>query len=94
MRNCELVQQLLRGWRRFQRELPLTTFNGPPMQLKQRSRSNWIKRADIVLLAAYIVQIHPRLCEHPRVVQLVKSARQESPNLAQRLSELPDDSWG
>lgn len=93
MRNCELVQQLLRGWRRFQRDLPPDYLQRAANAIEAAQSLELDQAADIVLLAAYIVQIHPRLCEHPRVVQLVKSARQESPNLAQRLSELPDDSW-
>ncbi|WP_244191299.1 DUF4123 domain-containing protein [Ralstonia insidiosa] len=93
LRNCELVQQLLRGWQRFQPALPPDYLKQAANAIEAAQSLELEQAADIVLLAAYVLQIHPRLCQHPRVVELVKSALKQPPNLAQRLSELPDDAW-
>ena len=93
MRNCELIQQLLRGWQRFQPELPRDYLQQSLNAIEAAQSLGLDQAADIVLLAAYTLQIHPRLCQHPRVIDLVKSAMLAPPNLSQRLSEVADESW-
>jgi hypothetical protein len=93
LRNCELVQQLLRGWQRFQPMLPPDYLRQAMDAVAAAQSLELVQAADIVVLAAYILQIHPRLCEHPRVMEVVKSALRESSNLGLRLSELSDESW-
>lgn len=92
--DCEPVQALLRGWQRFAPDLP-SDYLARAAHAVRAARSLGLQNmADIVLVGAYVLQIHPDLCMHPRMRALVQQAKTQDQPLADALSEVPDpEGW-
>lgn len=65
LHDCELAQQILRGWSSFADPLPADYVPQAEHALRSVRSLGVAEPADIVLMSAYQLQIHPRLCEHP-----------------------------
>ncbi|RQS37407.1 hypothetical protein DIE03_02335 [Burkholderia sp. Bp8992] len=88
-----MVQDLLRGWCVFERELPDDYLNQADAAVADAQALGLTQVADIVLLGAYVLQIHPALCKHARVIELVKSTLSDRASLSERLGAVGDDVW-
>lgn len=94
LHDCELAQQMLRGWISFAESLPTDYLHQIEKALKSVRLLGVTEPADIVLMSAYQLQIHPGLCEHPRVVELVRKAQGADMPLLDALAEIPDpEGW-
>ncbi|KFX26391.1 hypothetical protein KR96_24175 [Ralstonia solanacearum] len=92
--DCELAQQILRGWQSFAGALPTDYLPQAERALSSVRSLGVTQPADIVLMSAYQLQIHPQLCEHPRVVELVRAAQSSDVPLRDALAEIPDpEGW-
>jgi len=92
--DCQAVQDLLRGWRRFCPELPIDYLRRAADAVQSIKRLKTIGRQDLVLLGAYVLQVHPRLMEHPLLVEAIRRANDGGIPLADVLAEIPDpDGW-
>ncbi|WP_155640404.1 DUF4123 domain-containing protein [Burkholderia pseudomultivorans] len=91
--RCATVQDLLRGWCVFERELPDDYLNRADAAVADAQSLGLTRGADIVLLGAYVLQIHPALCKHAHVIELVKSALSDRASLSERLGAVGDDMW-
>ncbi|QUP55811.1 DUF4123 domain-containing protein (plasmid) [Ralstonia syzygii] len=92
--DCELAQQILRGWSSFVDRLPADYLPQVEHALSAVRSLGVTQPVDIVLMSAYQLQIHPRLCEHPRVVELVRVAQSGDVPLQDALAEIPDpEGW-
>ena len=92
MEMCGLIQQVLRGWQGFSETLPENYLAQAMAAVEAIHRLNVAEPQDVVLLAAYTLQIHSRLLEHPRVINLVQSALHDGIPLSTALEEIPDPS--
>ncbi len=94
LHDCELAQQILRGWSSFADQLPVDYVSQGERALSSVRSLGVTQPGDIVLMSAYQLQVHPRLCEHPRVVELVRSAQSSDLPLQDALAEIPDpEGW-
>jgi len=94
LHDCELAQQMLRGWISFAESLPTDYLRQIEKALKSVRLLGVTEPSDIVLMSAYQLQIHPGLCEHPRVVELVRKAQGIDMPLLDALAEIPDpEGW-
>ncbi|WP_407351811.1 hypothetical protein [Luteimonas sp. R10] len=92
--NCHVVQDLLRGWRRFRRALPMDYLRQCADAVQSIRKMGVDGRQDQVLLGAYVLQVHPRLVEHPRFIAAVRRAAAEGVPLMGLLAEIPDpEGW-
>jgi hypothetical protein len=90
---CEPVQDMLRGWQAFADPLPQGYLPHAAQAVHAAHSLGITAEADIVLIGAYVLQIHPRLCEHPRLRELVRGARERQQPLAETLAGVADDGW-
>ncbi|MDC6294598.1 DUF4123 domain-containing protein [Ralstonia pseudosolanacearum] len=94
LHDCELAQQILRGWSSFADPLPADYVPQAEHALRSVRSLGVAEPADIVLMSAYQLQIHPRFCEHPRVVELVRTAQNSDVPLQDALAGMPDpEGW-
>lgn len=94
LHDCELVQQMLRGWSSFADPLPADYMQQTERALTSVRSLDISDPADIVLMSAYQLQIHPGLCGHPRVVELVRQAQGTDMPLHDALAAIPDpEGW-
>jgi hypothetical protein len=92
--DCEPVQMLLRGWQRFQPQLPADYLERARQAVRAVRTLGLVEPAEIVLVATYVLQVHPRLCEHPLLRQAVHAAETQSRPLIEVLADIPDpDGW-
>lgn len=91
---CETVQALLRGWQRFADQLPPDYLQRAADAVLAAKRIGLDNQRDILLLGAYQLQVHPRICEHPQVIEAVERTRCETIALFEALESIPDpDGW-
>lgn len=88
--NCELAQEILRGWTQFRADLPEDYLEQAENAVTAAQSLGLKTETDIVLLAAYQLQIHPLLCRHPAIKSQVARALQNSLPLSDLLEEIPD----
>ena len=94
LHDCELAQQMLRGWSSFAELLPTDYVRQIERALMSVRSLGLTESADIVLMSAYQLQIHPGLCNHPRVAELVRMAKSSDMPLHEALAEIPDpEGW-
>lgn len=94
MDRCEIVQAMLRGWRRFVTELPPDYLVRAANAVTAGQHLGLSNQRDLTLLGAYQLQIHPRLCEHPRVIEVVEQALNQGTALFKALEMISDpDGW-
>ncbi len=87
-------RRVLRGWQSFAGALPTDYLPQAERALSSVRSLGVTQPADIVLMSAYQLQIHPQLCEHPRVVELVRAAQSSDVPLRDALAEIPDpEGW-
>lgn len=91
--RCATVQDLIRGWCVFERDLPADYLNRADAAVADAQALGLTQVADIVLLGAYVLQIHPALCTHAHLIELVKSALGDRASLSERLGAVGDDMW-
>jgi hypothetical protein len=92
--DCEPVQALLRGWQRFASPLPQDYLQRAGQAVRTARSLGLHDMADIVLVACYVIQIHPQLCTHPRLQAQVRKAQAAGAPLADTLAEIPDpEGW-
>lgn len=89
----ELVQELIRGWMCFEPALPKDYLNRAGNAVFQAQALGLSAAKDVVLLGAYVLQIHPRLCTHPKVAELVANAVEEHADLSVLLDTMSDQVW-
>jgi hypothetical protein len=87
------VQDLLRGWRGFTDALPGHYLKMAGDAVSASQALGLRSTADIVLMAAYVIQIHPDLCTHRRVRRMVQGALADGASISQALSTIPDAQW-
>lgn len=91
--RCELSQTVIRGWGMFSPGLPAdycrTVDKIISMALEQGVQS----QQDIVLLAAYTLQIHKELLTHPKVRALIDQANQQPGSLDRLIRSVRDSEW-
>ncbi|MEO7066806.1 MAG: DUF4123 domain-containing protein [Rhodanobacter sp.] len=93
-RNCEPVQALLRGWQRFAPNLPRDYLDRATRAVNSARSLGLTDMADLVLVAAYVIQIHPNLCSHPLMQTQVRNARIQNESVADALGKIPDpEGW-
>ncbi len=88
--DCEAVQALLRGWQRFEPALPHDYLERAGDAVHSARLLGLTSMSDLVLVGAYVLQVHPNLCEHSLVRAQVRKAMQESIPLVEALGEIPD----
>lgn len=92
--DCELVQALLRGWQYFHPQLPADYLERARQAVRAVRTLGLVEPAEIVLVATYVLQVHPCLCEHPLLRQAVHAAETQSRPLIEVLADIPDpDGW-
>ncbi len=92
--RCEEVQQMLRGWRAFEDALPHDYLKQADHAVASARSIGLAESADIVLLGAYQLMLHPRLTEHPRIFKAVEDARDQGIPLGLALEKIPDpEGW-
>lgn len=91
--RCELSQTVIRGWRMFSPGLPAeyrqTVDKIISMALEQGVQS----QQDILLLAAYTLQIHTELLAHPKVKALIDKASKQPGSLDHLVGSVSDSEW-
>lgn len=90
--NGEVVQAMLRGWQRFSEELPADYLERATEAVIAAQALGLQRQQDILLLGAYALQVHPRICEHPTIRQAVAQAAQQDGALGRALADIPDPS--
>lgn len=92
--ECEAVQDLLRGWRRFNADLPRDYLRQAADAMRSIRELAVSSRQDMVLLGAYVLQIHPRLATHPEFIAAVRRSTEGQRPLTEALAEIPDpEGW-
>lgn len=92
--DCEPVQALLRGWLRFEPELPHDYLERAGNAVRSARMLGLASMFDLVLVGAYVLQVHPDLCKHSLVQAQVNKAMQEGVPLVEALNEIPDpEGW-
>ncbi|NZA28140.1 DUF4123 domain-containing protein [Luteimonas sp. SJ-92] len=92
--RCDLVQHLLRGWQRLARALPQNYLEFTAGALDGAQALGLESPQDLALMSAYVLQVHPRLCQHPQVSALVTGFKRNQGELSEALSSIPDpDGW-
>lgn len=94
LQQCELVQAMLRGWQQFSPTLPADYLAQAANAVDAAQTLGLSNQRDILLLGAYQLQIHPRLCTHPHVTRAVAQATEDRTPLFEALGAIPDpDGW-
>ena len=94
LEQCQQVQEMARGWMSMVEALPPDYFNQLRAALGAAKGLGLTANQDIQLLAAYILQVHPLLASHARVIGLVKRSIIEKSPLVDVLAEIPDpEGW-
>ncbi|KAF1712640.1 hypothetical protein CSC70_00185 [Pseudoxanthomonas kalamensis DSM 18571] len=88
--DCQMAQDLLRGWLGFCTELPTDYLQQAVNALHGVRQLDIRDRQDSVLVGAYILQVHPRLAAHPTFVAAIDQALQQGEPLADALARIPD----
>ncbi|UNE64545.1 DUF4123 domain-containing protein [Xanthomonas oryzae] len=91
--RCDLVQDMLRGWQKFEPDLPFDYLDRAARAAAGAQSLGLTRTVDIVLLATYVIQIHPRLCQHPRVMECVSATLRDHGSLSQCLGDISDIEW-
>lgn len=92
--RCEVGQHLLRGWRRFSSSLPADYLPRAINAVSSVASLGVKGMQDTVLLGAYVLQVHPRLCDHPRLQELVAGAQSGGMELSRALEGVHDpEGW-
>lgn len=92
--QCEVGQHLMRGWARFSNPLPVGYLAAAAGAVKSIQSLGVTGIQDVVLLGAYVLQVHPRLCTHPKVRELVLQSQTKGAGLASALARIPDpEGW-
>ena len=94
LEQCQQIQEMARGWKSIVQVLPPDYLRQLRAALAAARDVGLSANHDVQLLAAYILQIHPMLASHDRVVELVNfSIRTKSP-LMDAFAEIPDpEGW-
>jgi len=94
LQQCELIQAMIRGWRQFATSLPADYLTHAANAVDAAQGLGLSNQRDILLLGAYQLQVHPRLCTHPRVIEVVAGAVDGNIPLFVALESIPDpDGW-
>src|SRR5699024_7319430 len=88
--DCEAVQALLRGWQAFAPALPADYLTRATHAIRAARTLDLHDTADLVLIGMYVLQVHPRLCEHPEIRECVRHARERQQPLVDALGAIPD----
>lgn len=92
--HCQQIQEMLRGWGSIVEELPHDYLQRVRSALKGARNAGLSGNQDVLLLAAYTLQIHPRLAFHPDVQTLVSQSIEERVPLVDVLASIPDpEGW-
>lgn len=85
---------MLRGWRAFEEELPQDYLKQADHAVASARSLGLTDSTEVVLLGAYQLMLHPRLAEHPRIIQAVEEARKHGIPLGLALDKIPDpEGW-
>ncbi|MCD9087050.1 DUF4123 domain-containing protein [Stenotrophomonas sp. SY1] len=94
LEQCQQIQEMARGWRGMVDVLPRNYLHQLRAALAAAKRLGLVANHDVQLLAAYILQIHPLLASHHRVVELVGRSIVEGSPLQDALAVIPDpEGW-
>ena len=94
LNQCQQIQEMLRGWQSIVKELPSDYLGQARSAINNAISIGAFENQDVLLLAAYTLQIHPRLASHPKVRALVRRSIEEQTPLMSVLAEIPDpDGW-
>nr|WP_080530938.1 DUF4123 domain-containing protein [Alloalcanivorax xenomutans] len=89
----QLVQTLLRGWAGGNTEaLPEDYLLQAGNAIQGALTLDLSRQRDVLLLAGYTLQVHPRLAEHPSVIEVVQRSRKTGVPLQAALQEIEDPS--
>lgn len=90
----DVVHAMLRGWQRFSGSLPSGYLQRASDAITAAQALGIQGQQDLLLLGAYVLQVHPMLCAHPAIRQLVTHSVQQGLPLSVALGEIPDpDGW-
>lgn len=92
--QCQQIQEMLRGWRSIVEDFPPDYLGRVRSALNGAISAGLSENQDVLLLAAYTLQIHPRLAIHPTVRASLRRSIEEQIPLMDVLAEIPDpDGW-
>lgn len=92
--QCQLVQEMTRGWKRIAPSLPVDYLHQARGAVSGATQLGLSVGQDVLLFAAYTLQIHPSLHRHRLVAELVQRSLMENIPLINVLGEVPDpDGW-
>ena len=90
---CELSQAVIRGWRMFCPRLPTDSHQTADKIISMALEQGVQSQQDIVLLAAYILQVHTELLTHPKVKAMIYQANQQPGSLDRLIRSVSDSEW-
>ncbi|MEJ6330108.1 DUF4123 domain-containing protein [Stenotrophomonas maltophilia] len=91
--ECEAVQSMLRGWRRFAPTVPANYLDLAEFALSEAQAAGAQSLHDRVLLGAYALQVDNHVLRSPELRRLVATSQAQATNLALALAAIPDSRW-
>lgn len=88
--RCELIQTVIRGWRSFSSGLPADYLRTVDQIVSMALEQGVESQQDVVLLAAYALQVHPQLLAHPQVLTMIDQAKDQVSPLSTLLGTVKD----
>lgn len=84
------VHAMVRAWQQFIAQLPEDYLAQASHAVAAARKIGLSEEADVLLLGAYVLQIHPRLTQHPAVRARVTESQTKNRPLSECLSGIPD----